>query len=57
MVSRLASGCPEESKESKTEAKKFAFCVKISDLKNQGSKNQAAFANGQRTCLKQTSNS
>jgi hypothetical protein len=48
MVARFSSGWPEESKEIKTEAKEFAFWVKTLDLKNQGIKNQAAFAKGQR---------
>jgi hypothetical protein len=48
MDSRLASGCPEERKESKTEAKEFALCTKVSNLKYQGGMNQAAFAKGQR---------
>jgi hypothetical protein len=48
MVARFASGCPEESKEIKIEAKEFVFWVKTSDLKNKGFKNQAAFAKGQR---------
>jgi hypothetical protein len=46
MVAKFASGCPEESKEIKTEANEFVFWVKTSDLKNQGFKNQAALAKG-----------
>jgi hypothetical protein len=48
MDSRLASGWPEESKESKTETKEFALITKVSDLKYQGDTNQAAFAKEQR---------
>jgi hypothetical protein len=48
MDSRLASGWPEEIKESKAKAKEFALSTNNSDHKNQGDINQAAFANGQR---------
>jgi hypothetical protein len=48
MYSRLASGWPDDSKETKTDAKEVALSAKVSDLKNQGYENQAAFANGQR---------
>jgi hypothetical protein len=48
MDSRLASGCPDESKESKTDAKEFALSTKVSDLKYQGDTNQVAFAKGHR---------